>query len=133
MLWGGDRWSQRTKLGIGKNVWLPLQWKGGQPLLKWYSTWNVDAAAGTWMADQTAPGTPPADTTRPATQPTVAVPAAPDASSTAPPMPRIAGDWWTVAGNPDLGDLTDPKQQPVDFFGINDDQFLVGTLPVACA
>ena len=30
-------------------------------------------------------------------------------------MPRIASDWWTVAGNPDLGDLTDPKQQPVDF------------------
>jgi hypothetical protein len=30
-------------------------------------------------------------------------------------MPRIAGDWWTVAGNPDLGDLTSPKQQPVDF------------------
>jgi hypothetical protein len=26
-----------------------------------------------------------------------------------------AGGWWTVAGNPDLGQLTDPKQQPVDF------------------
>lgn len=30
-------------------------------------------------------------------------------------VPRIAGDWWTVAGDPDLGPYTDPKQQPVDF------------------
>jgi hypothetical protein len=29
--------------------------------------------------------------------------------------PRLVGDWWTVAGDPDLGPLTDPKQQPVDF------------------
>ncbi len=32
-----------------------------------------------------------------------------------PLMPRIVGDWWTIAGDPDLGELTDPKQQPVDF------------------
>jgi len=30
-------------------------------------------------------------------------------------MPRIAGDWWQVAGDPDLGELTDASQQPVDF------------------
>lgn len=30
-------------------------------------------------------------------------------------MPKIQSDWWTVAGDPDLGALTDPKQQPVDF------------------
>ena len=29
--------------------------------------------------------------------------------------PVIEGDWWTVAGDPDLGAYTDPKQQPVDF------------------
>jgi hypothetical protein len=29
--------------------------------------------------------------------------------------PHIDGDWWTVAHNPDLGDFTDPGQQPVDF------------------
>lgn len=29
--------------------------------------------------------------------------------------PQIDGDWWTVAGDPDLGDFTNPKQQPVDF------------------
>ena len=51
VLWGADRWSQRTKLGIGKNVWLPLQWKGEEPLLKWHPSWNVDVAAGTWSAN----------------------------------------------------------------------------------
>ncbi|HPD17784.1 MAG TPA: hypothetical protein PLE19_22835 [Planctomycetota bacterium] len=30
-------------------------------------------------------------------------------------VPQIDGDWWQVAGDPDLGPLTDPKQQPVDF------------------
>ena len=30
-------------------------------------------------------------------------------------IPRIAGDWWQVAGTPDLGELTSPKQQAVDF------------------
>jgi hypothetical protein len=32
-----------------------------------------------------------------------------------PLTPRINGQWWTVAGDPDLGPLTHPKQQPVDF------------------
>ncbi len=34
-----------------------------------------------------------------------------------PPLfePRIEEPWWTVAGDPNLGELTDPKQQPVDF------------------
>jgi hypothetical protein len=32
-----------------------------------------------------------------------------------PRKPRIVGDWWQVAGDPDLGELTGPKQQPVDF------------------
>jgi dienelactone hydrolase len=30
-------------------------------------------------------------------------------------VPQIDGDWWTVAGDPDLGEFTDPRQQPVDF------------------
>ena len=29
--------------------------------------------------------------------------------------PAIEGDWWRVAGNPDLGDYTGENQQPVDF------------------
>jgi hypothetical protein len=32
-----------------------------------------------------------------------------------PKQPRIVGDWWTVASDPDLEQYTDPKQQPVDF------------------
>ena len=30
-------------------------------------------------------------------------------------QPRIAGDWWQIAGDPDLGELTTTNQQPVDF------------------
>src|SRR5688572_4858983 len=30
-------------------------------------------------------------------------------------VPEIDGDWWQVAGQPDLAELTGPKQQPVDF------------------
>ncbi len=30
-------------------------------------------------------------------------------------IPTIDGDWWQVAGDPDLGEYTSPKQQPVDF------------------
>ena len=30
-------------------------------------------------------------------------------------LPQIDGPWWTVAGDPDLGPLSDPQQQPVDF------------------
>jgi len=32
-----------------------------------------------------------------------------------PAAPQIAGKWWTVAGNPDLGELNSPSQQVVDF------------------
>jgi len=38
------------------------------------------------------------------------------ATAAAPPVePRLAGDWWTIAADPDLGTLTTPDQQPVDF------------------
>jgi Glycosyl hydrolases family 32 N-terminal domain len=40
---------------------------------------------------------------------------APSLAADAPRKPRIVGDWWQVAGDPDLGELTSPKQQPVDF------------------
>jgi len=30
-------------------------------------------------------------------------------------VPQIDGPWWTVAGNPDLGEYTSAEQQPVDF------------------
>jgi len=30
-------------------------------------------------------------------------------------QPQFIGDWWTIAGDPDLGSLTTTNQQPVDF------------------
>lgn len=30
-------------------------------------------------------------------------------------VPKIKGDWWTIATQPDLGPHTSPRQQPVDF------------------
>jgi hypothetical protein len=41
----------------------------------------------------------------------------PNCGSAAEPdlVPEIQGDWWTVAGQPDLGTLTGEKQEPVDF------------------
>src|SRR5262245_25761939 len=36
-------------------------------------------------------------------------------AANAPRKPRIIGEWWQVAGDPDLGELTSPKQQPVEF------------------
>ena len=56
ILWGSDRWSQRTKTGVGKNVWLPLHWNDEEPLLKWVPSWKVDVAAGTWTAIDAGPG-----------------------------------------------------------------------------
>lgn len=32
-----------------------------------------------------------------------------------PKTPRVVSEWWQVAGDPDLGGLTSPGQQPVDF------------------
>jgi hypothetical protein len=32
-----------------------------------------------------------------------------------PKRPEVVGKWWQVAGDPELGELTTPKQQPVDF------------------
>ena len=36
-------------------------------------------------------------------------------NSTLSKVPEIDGEWWHVADNPDLGDLTSTEQQPVDF------------------
>ena len=30
-------------------------------------------------------------------------------------IPAVDGEWWQVSGDPDLGEYTTPKQQPVDF------------------
>ena len=30
-------------------------------------------------------------------------------------IPQINGDWWQVAGDPDLEEYVSPKQRPIDF------------------
>ena len=30
-------------------------------------------------------------------------------------IPEIVGDWWQIAGNPDLGEFTSPEQEPTAF------------------
>jgi hypothetical protein len=45
----------------------------------------------------------------------IALTARGNAPSGASVEPQVAGDWWQVAGNPDLGPLSTEKQQVVDF------------------
>lgn len=44
----GDRYSEFTGQGIGKNAWFPLTWNGSTPTLNGYTSWYIDADAGTW-------------------------------------------------------------------------------------
>lgn len=37
------------------------------------------------------------------------------AKSETPPIPKVDGAWWNVTGNPNLGNYTTDRQQPVDF------------------
>eukprot|EP01079_Euglenida_sp_SAG-EU17-18_P009454 gene9454-1700_t len=39
----------------------------------------------------------------------------PVAAAPSAPRPVLAGDWWDIAGTPDLGDLGAPGMEPVDF------------------
>src|SRR5207244_899179 len=45
--------------------------------------------------------------------PALATDSAPPGGS--PAQPRLVGDWWQIAGQPYLGPLNAPNQQPVDF------------------
>ena len=54
-LYCGDRYSQFTSIGAGWVVWLPLQFVDRTPVLDWYQTWYLDAAAGTWSAERPQP------------------------------------------------------------------------------
>lgn len=42
----GDRYSQWTRRGTGRNIFLPLLWEGGVPRLAWAEEWSLDAATG---------------------------------------------------------------------------------------
>jgi hypothetical protein len=45
-LYVGDRYSQWTSRGTGRNIFLPLLWKDGVPTLKWLGRWKIDLATG---------------------------------------------------------------------------------------
>lgn len=46
----GDRYSQWTRKGTGRNIFLPLIWKEGIPTLKWYDNWQIDVKSGEFQA-----------------------------------------------------------------------------------
>lgn len=45
-VYAGDRYSQWTRRGVGRNIFLPLVWENGQPLLRWHKEWSIDASTG---------------------------------------------------------------------------------------
>jgi hypothetical protein len=46
----GDHYQNYMTYGVGRNVWLPLQFKNNIPFLDWHQTWDVDVTQGTWSA-----------------------------------------------------------------------------------
>jgi hypothetical protein len=42
----GDRYSQHHGIGVGRNIFLPIIWEDGQPILMWRETWRIDTLAG---------------------------------------------------------------------------------------
>jgi hypothetical protein len=49
-VYAGDRYSQWTGRGTGRNVFLPLVWDDGEPLLRWYDDWKIDVSTGRFSA-----------------------------------------------------------------------------------
>jgi hypothetical protein len=45
-VYAGDRYSQWTKRGPGRNVFLPLIWEDGEPALRWHKDWKIDVQSG---------------------------------------------------------------------------------------
>jgi len=45
-VYAGDRYSQWTNRGSGRNIFLPLVWEDGFPLLRWQQAWTIDVATG---------------------------------------------------------------------------------------
>jgi len=54
-----------------------------------------------------------AEAARAGDDPPAAPPSAPE--EPVPSRPVLTGDWWRIAGNPDVGEWTSEDQQPVDF------------------
>lgn len=54
----GDRYSQWTGKGTGRNIFLPLEWHDGAPRLRWVDQWRLDVANGTFEVIDAAPEAP---------------------------------------------------------------------------
>ena len=51
-IYAGDRYSQFTGVGVGKNAWYPLTFDGnGNPTINGYGQWSIDVATGLWSAN----------------------------------------------------------------------------------
>jgi len=46
----GDRYKQWTRRGVGRNIFLPLVWENGEPLLRWHRDWRIDPNSGRFSA-----------------------------------------------------------------------------------
>ena len=42
----GDRYSQHHGKGVGRNIFLPIMWEDGRPILMWCETWRIDTLTG---------------------------------------------------------------------------------------
>jgi hypothetical protein len=47
-VYAGDRYSQWTKRGTGRNIFLPLVFLSGEPVLQWHKQWIIDPTTGRW-------------------------------------------------------------------------------------
>jgi len=47
-VYAGDRYSQWTKRGTGRNIFLPLAFVKGEPVLRWVKDWTIDPETGRW-------------------------------------------------------------------------------------
>ena len=48
VIYCGDRWADFAGNGLGYNQWFPLSFDGSTPYFNSLSSWNLNAAAGTW-------------------------------------------------------------------------------------
>jgi hypothetical protein len=53
-VYAGDRYSQWTRRGTGRNIFLPLVFVNGEPVLRWCPEWIIDPATGRWQEPQRA-------------------------------------------------------------------------------
>jgi len=49
-LYVGDRYSQWTQRGPGRNIFLPLVWENSEPVLRWHKDWKIDVTTGRFSA-----------------------------------------------------------------------------------